>query len=244
MNLSRDASELGAIIPPALRAAKLTPQQLSLYIYLVLQPGKELPETKVMAEACMMTAQEIKQAGEVLKQRGMIEVVKATGFDPCYHITAPSRWLPPEPEAKPAGKPEHAAFIDLWVIAYEKVFGDKYRFQDAKDGSATKALLMATKMTPEALMAIAVEAWKHPDWFNCKAAATIAGFNCRFNEIRHELKNPPHAHKTASRTDRNTGTNNDGRAKTFEGVGRVQAPLRSLQRPAVADDVPRGDTIL
>ena len=64
---------------------------------------------------------------------------------------------------------------------------EPYAFQGAKDGAAVKALLTTTKKTPEDLIRVAVAAWKHPAGFNCKMAASICGFNSKFNDIRNEL---------------------------------------------------------
>lgn len=79
---------------------------------------------------------------------------------------------------------------DLWCLYYEKAHGFKYMFQGAKDGTAADRILRLGVGVQE-LINVAVEAWKHPDWFNCRQAASLAGFVCRFNEIREELKNPP-----------------------------------------------------
>jgi hypothetical protein len=66
----------------------------------------------------------------------------------------------------------------------------KYMFQGAKDGTAADRLLRLG-LTVTEIMGVAEEAWKHPDWFNCKQAASLAGFACRFNEIRMEQLQPP-----------------------------------------------------
>lgn len=81
---------------------------------------------------------------------------------------------------------------DLWCVEFKKKHGWAYKFDGAKDGKAADRLL-ALGMDPVDLITIAKSAWNHPDWFNCKQAATLAGFECRYNDIRHELTNPPGA---------------------------------------------------
>jgi hypothetical protein len=80
-------------------------------------------------------------------------------------------------------------FTDRWIEEYEKSNGFPYFFQSAKDGTAATRLIKLG-LTVDELIAVAKEAWAHPGWFNCKQASSLAGFACRFNEIRHELKNP------------------------------------------------------
>jgi len=79
---------------------------------------------------------------------------------------------------------------DAWCAAYARVKGFKYMFQGAKDGTAADRLLKLG-LTVTEIMVVAEEAWKHPDWFNCKIAASLAGFASRFNEIREEQLHPP-----------------------------------------------------
>lgn len=79
---------------------------------------------------------------------------------------------------------------DAWCEAYAKAHGFRYMFQGAKDGTAADRLLKLG-LTVTEIMTVAIEAWKHPDWFNCKQAASLAGFACRFNEIRMEQLQPP-----------------------------------------------------
>lgn len=81
-------------------------------------------------------------------------------------------------------------FTDVWCSEYQKATGNKYLFQGAKDGSAAARLLKLGLPMWE-IIGIAQEAWNHPDWFECKQAASLAGFACRFNEIRRELAHPP-----------------------------------------------------
>lgn len=82
---------------------------------------------------------------------------------------------------------------DGWLVAFRSAHGRDYagfKVNGAKDGAAAKRLL-ATGLPPEQIIGVAKEAWSHPDWFNCKQAATLAGFACRFEDIRAELDNPP-----------------------------------------------------
>lgn len=240
MSLTRDASELGCfLLPSSLCAARLTPEQFRVYAYLVLHTGDTFPDQSKMADACMITVTEARAAGAVLKARGMLQTINATGFPTRYHLTPPSKWLPPEREEKPLPTAGHTEFIKLWTDEYPATHGgDKYKFNGAKDGNAVKALLISSEMTPEDLMKVAREAWKHLDWFHCAKATDLAQFNSNFNVIRNELKNPPNArHTAASKTDRNTGTNNDGRANSFKGVGRVQTELPDVRRPSAGDVV-------
>lgn len=81
-------------------------------------------------------------------------------------------------------------FTDLWCEEYQKSTGLKYLFQGAKDAQAAIRLLKLGMTIPE-LIGVAQEAWHHPTWFECKQAATLAGFACRFNQIRLELLHPP-----------------------------------------------------
>lgn len=81
-------------------------------------------------------------------------------------------------------------FTDTWCEEYQKATGNRYLFQGSKDGSAAARLLKLGLPTWE-IIGIAQEAWRHPDWFNCKQAASLAGFAGRFNEIREELAHPP-----------------------------------------------------
>lgn len=82
----------------------------------------------------------------------------------------------------------HADFVKLWTDEYPKFHdGEKYVFQSGKDGAAVKALISTSEKTPLELLRIAVAAWKSPDKFNCKSAASLTGFNSKINEIRAEL---------------------------------------------------------
>lgn len=96
-----------------------------------------------------------------------------------------------EAEVKEEGRGEisaHAEFIKLWTDEYPKFHGgDTYAFQSAKDGAAVKSLLSTSQRTPQELLRIAVAAWRVPAGFNTKMAASLCGFNSKFNEIRADL---------------------------------------------------------
>lgn len=91
---------------------------------------------------------------------------------------------------QPAAKSPKRELTDGWCAKWQAHHGMPYKFEGAKDGRAADRLL-ALALSPADILAIAEQAWRHPDWFNCKQAATLAGFECRFNDIRLELKNPP-----------------------------------------------------
>lgn len=83
----------------------------------------------------------------------------------------------------------HRQFIDRWMAAYPSHHhGNTYAFQAGKDGQAVRHLLSTSRLEPEELMRVAVEAWAHPAKFHCASAASLTGFNSRFNEIRAELQ--------------------------------------------------------
>ena len=130
-----------------------------------------------------------------------------SGFDGSEGI--PASEPVPTPKAPPVAEPPqteapakaegaqngaaHAEFIAAWVKSYpEHHSGAAYVVQGGKDGSAVKKLV--ANLTVEKLMRIAVAAWQNSDEFNCKQAASIAGFASRINEIRAEL-NAKHARK-------------------------------------------------
>lgn len=94
--------------------------------------------------------------------------------------------------AKPAKPTESLKkqLTDEWCAAYQFTKGRKYAFEGAKDGKAADRLL-ALGLPVGEIIALAAQAWNHPDWFNCKQAATLSGFACRYNDIREELENPP-----------------------------------------------------
>lgn len=95
--------------------------------------------------------------------------------------------LPEKANGKQTKDPRIAEFIDGWHNAFLERFKEKYKVQGVKDAVAVKRLL-ATGSTVDDLLDLAWEAWKHPDKFNCKQAATILGLEQRFNDIRIELK--------------------------------------------------------
>lgn len=81
-------------------------------------------------------------------------------------------------------------FESKWYDEYPKYHnGTKYLHGGAKDTQATKR--MVAIMKPDALIAVAVRAWKNPGGFNSKQAATICGFASRLNDIQSELNAPP-----------------------------------------------------
>lgn len=88
-------------------------------------------------------------------------------------------------------KPLQKQLTDGWCEQWAKHHPGcgPYNFQ-VKDGVAA-ARLLKTGLTPDQLLAVAREAWKRPEDFNCKQAATLAGFASRFNDIRVELAPKP-----------------------------------------------------
>lgn len=80
----------------------------------------------------------------------------------------------------------HAEFIQEWELAYKEHFGENYAFQSGKDAAAVKQLLTSSKKSPSELLRIAKAAWNHRGFFS-KGAASISGFNSKFNDIRNEL---------------------------------------------------------
>jgi hypothetical protein len=105
------------------------------------------------------------------------------------------------------------SFTDLWCSQYEQATGNRYLFQGAKDGQAADRLL-ASKIPWTEIFQVANWAWEHPEQFNAKHAASLAGFASRFNEIRHE-------YQTYGRTGsgRNANANQD-RAVDYAKVGQ------------------------
>jgi hypothetical protein len=85
-------------------------------------------------------------------------------------------------------KPQTKLFTDLWTAEYKSAHRCGYVFQGPKDGKAAANLLKHAELSPQELVQIAKDAWANPTGFNCKQAASIAGFASRFNEIRSELK--------------------------------------------------------
>lgn len=91
------------------------------------------------------------------------------------------------PVATATGGNLHAEFFERWKTEYPKAHnGEAYVFQGAKDGSAVKRLI-TSGLTLDHLFRIANNAWARSDLFNCKQAASIAGFAARINDIRAEL---------------------------------------------------------
>jgi hypothetical protein len=81
------------------------------------------------------------------------------------------------------------ALTDAWVSAYQQVNKRPYLFQGAKDGRAADTLLKLGLPVDE-IIGIAKAAWNNSEGFNCKQAASLAGFASRFNDIQQELKGP------------------------------------------------------
>lgn len=94
--------------------------------------------------------------------------------------------------AEPSSKPPSPkrGLTDAWCAAYRQQHIVPYVFQGAKDGKAADRLLTCGIPVPK-LMEYARAAWRHPDWFWCKQAATLAGFAARVNDIIQELEHPP-----------------------------------------------------
>lgn len=122
--------------------------------------------------------------------------------------------LPQAGGIEPKIQADHAKFIELWTTGYLKTFGTPYIFQAGKDGSAVKSLLQTAKVMsknagdlPDKLMQVAFKAWSRPTGFNCKSAASICGFNSKFNEIVQEIKfSNTNGHQTAAERKANSGT--------------------------------------
>lgn len=98
--------------------------------------------------------------------------------------------LKSETEQPQKQKSQKREFTDLWCAEFKKKHGWAYKFQHAKDGQAADRLL-STGMDPTDLMCIAKSAWNNPNGWWCKYASTLAGFDSHYNNIRHELSNPP-----------------------------------------------------
>jgi hypothetical protein len=92
----------------------------------------------------------------------------------------------------PAGKPksDHVLFAKGWCDRYQVAFGDKYPFDEGKDGKAIKELLK--KGIPvEQLLSVAQSAWekRKTDKFcqACKKSGSIHAFRHAYNDIATEL---------------------------------------------------------
>lgn len=100
----------------------------------------------------------------------------------------PSKGNPIKDSAKAVKSPVKQ-FESKWCEEYPKHHdGVKYLHGGAKDTKATKRMLSA--FSPAELIAIAIRAWKNPNGFNCKQAATICGMASRLNDIQQELNAP------------------------------------------------------
>lgn len=120
---------------------------------------------------------------------------------------------------------DHKAFVLKWCAGYREVFKEKYAFQPGKDGQAAKQLLAASGKTPDELMVIARAAWANGGGFSSKSAASLSGFNSKFNEIRQELNQTTNGktnQRPVTESRRNVGTANEGRSAQYRGVGRLR----------------------
>lgn len=93
--------------------------------------------------------------------------------------------LPDTAKAKGKPDPRIQQFIDGWCKAFQEHHREKYLVM-AKDFPAIKRILAIADV--DTLLDRAWEAWKHPDKFNCKQAASVCGFASRYNDIVIELK--------------------------------------------------------
>lgn len=149
------------------------------------------------------------------KNKGVLSGSAEKGAEKPAAIREPS-------SSKEEVKAPKRLLTDLWCSEYPKHHGgDGYVFQGPRDGQAADRLLKAG-FTPEAAIELARRAWKRPDLFNCRQAATLSGFTCRINEIRAELKGDGNGkgnganHPVGPR--RSDGTANAGLAHQYEGV--------------------------
>lgn len=126
---------------------------------------------------------------ECLAEIAYFQSFTRRGIDPQELPHKANEELPLAAKVKTKGAPDPriAEFIDGWHNAFLECFKEKYKVQGVKDAVAVKRLI-ATGSTVDQLLDLAWEAWKHADKFNCKQAATILGFEQRFNDIRIELK--------------------------------------------------------
>lgn len=114
------------------------------------------------------------------------EIERLQTFTRCGQSPQEPEELPPAAKVKGPPDPNVKLFIDGWATAFQQFHHTKYMVQGAKDAAAAKRLVKDS--TVDDLLDTAWEAWQHPDKFNCKQAATIAGFASRFNDIKIELK--------------------------------------------------------
>ena len=90
-------------------------------------------------------------------------------------------------KAKNPSDPRVREFSTQWCEAYRLFHGRSYVHGGAKDTVAIKRMLDSGYEVPS-LLAVAQEAWKHPEEFNCKQAATIKGMACRLNDMFQSLR--------------------------------------------------------
>lgn len=109
----------------------------------------------------------------------------------CQHIAdtdTDNNSSPAKARVKKEPSSDHARFISIWMEEYPKHHsGEEYAFQSGKDASAVKQLLQTSKKTPEELIKMAIASWNNAVGFHSGWAASISGFNSRFNDIRNEL---------------------------------------------------------
>ena len=121
----------------------------------------------------------------------------------------------------------HQVFVEDWCKSYEEEHGRKYKFEGGRDGKAVKALL-ATGETGENLLVFARAAWKYPGGYWCKHAATINGFENKFNDILAELEYG----KANDKSSRTNGKSDQRARAEYNGAGlpaRRAELLRQLQ---------------
>lgn len=138
---------------------------------------------------------------------------------------APKGAVSPEDEPTADQKKEKALALkrqmtDAWCLEYELATGRKYKFCGAKDGKAADRLI-AAKICVKEMIGFAKQAWARPSGFNCKYAATLAGFESRYNEIRSEIENE----------NRRPNHRNDGVAKNGSGYGDAARRKQVGQQP-------------
>lgn len=127
---------------------------------------------------------------ELIAEVESLQAFTRRGEKPLVLESEPEEILPRAAKVKKVkqstGDPNVKLFIDGWYQAFLAFHKSEYFVQGAKDASAAKKLV--AKVPVYELISTALKAWKHADKFNCKQAATIAGFASRYNDIVAELK--------------------------------------------------------
>lgn len=129
------------------------------------------------------------------------------------------------PEAETNTLSEKRKLTDAWCAAYQEKYGRKYKFCGAKDGKAADRLLKLDVPVAD-LIKIAVEAWEHPELFNCQHAASLNGFDARYNEIRTELENEKSS--ISKQNPRNVGVAKAG--PSYGEAARAKQAKQSAER--------------